>query len=141
MSRFIGGQAPAGYTGSGPVNRPKAAQHDGVFTGPRAPIGPRGPIKPRPGKPAPSTGGRGPGRPPVGTRGSQPGKPAPSTGGRGPGRPPVGTRGSQPGLPGPGKPPVGTRGPAKPPGKPAPSTGGRGRGPVTPKPVRPKGIK
>ena len=114
MSRFIGGQAPAGYTGSGPVNRPKAAQHDGVFTGPRAPIGPRGPIKPRPGKPAPSTGGRGPGRPPVGTRGSQPGKP------------------------GPGK---GTSGPAKPPGKPAPSTGGRRRKPVTPKPVRPKGIK
>jgi hypothetical protein len=60
MSRFIGGKPPAGYTGSGPV-------------------------KPKPGKPAPSTGGRG--RGPVSTqpvRGSQPGKPAPSTGGRGP---------------------------------------------------------
>ena len=28
MSRFVGGQAPAGYTGSGPVNRPKAAQQN-----------------------------------------------------------------------------------------------------------------
>ena len=38
----------------------------------------------QPGKPAPSTGGRGPVTTrPVGTRGSQPGKPAPSTGGRG----------------------------------------------------------
>ena len=38
----------------------------------------------QPGKPAPSTGGRGPViTKPVGTRGSQPGKPAPSTGGRG----------------------------------------------------------
>ena len=63
----------------------------------------------QPGKPAPSTGGRGPViTKPVGTRGSQPGKPAPSTGGRGPViTKPVGTRGSQP-------------------GKPAPSTGGRG---------------
>ena len=106
MSRFVGGQAPAGYTGSGPANHPIAAQHDGVFTGPRAPIGPRGPIKPRPGKPAPSTGGRGPvTTKPVGTRGSQPGKPAPSTGGRGrgPAKPPTGTRGSQPGKPVPPK--------------------------------------
>ena len=45
MSRFVGGQAPAGYTGSGPV---------------KPPTGTRGPIKPKPGKPAPSTGGRGP---------------------------------------------------------------------------------
>jgi hypothetical protein len=45
MSRFLDGKPPAGYTGSGPV---------------KPPTGPRGPIKPKPGKPAPSTGGRGP---------------------------------------------------------------------------------
>ena len=61
MSRFVGGQAPAGYTGSGPV---------------KPPTGTRGPIKPKPGKPGPSTGGRGTTQP-VPTRPT--GKPGPST--------------------------------------------------------------
>ena len=62
----------------------------------------------QPGKPAPSTGGRGPVTTmPVGTRGSQPGKPAPSSSSRSTSSTSTGTRGSQP-------------------GKPAPSTGGRG---------------